>query len=85
MLCRAKATVMTLLLAGLLAGCATVEQVGMPPASLAQACVEPPATVHTNGEVGDYVLALKSALRGCAAQVDGLGAWIAAHQGHGQK
>lgn len=78
--CRAKATVMSLLAAGLLSGCATVPTVGLPPASLAQACAEPPAAVHTNGELGDYILALKDALRGCAAQVDGLREWLGAQK-----
>lgn len=78
--CRGKATLMTLLAAGLLGGCATVEHAGLPPASLAQACAEPPAAVHTNGELGDYILALKDALRGCAAQVDGLKAWLDAQK-----
>lgn len=80
MLCRAKATLMTLLAVGLLAGCATPAPVGLPPASLAQACAEPPAAVHTNGELGDYILALKDALRGCAAQVDGLRSWLGAQK-----
>lgn len=81
-----------LLIVGLmlcLSGCATPSAPSivrvLPPAALAETCQEPIPALQTNGELVSYVLALKSALSGCAAQVDALRAWMQSDpQAHGQ-
>ena len=62
----------------LLGGCATpapqIVRV-VPPAALLQTCAEPAGGVKTNGELADYLLALKSALSGCNLQLTALQQW----------
>jgi hypothetical protein len=57
-------------------GCASIAPGNRPPASLAEPCQEPRSALKTNADLASYALDLKAALSGCAAQVDGLRAWL---------
>lgn len=66
---------LTLAAALVLSSCATATVPHPPPAELYAPCAEPVLGGRTNGDVGNYVLALKDALRGCAASVDAWTEW----------
>lgn len=61
-----------------LAGCAAMRVVPvriLPPPELSQACEEPAGGPQTNGELAQYALALRDALRGCNRRLEALREW----------
>ena len=71
-------TPVMLLSALLLASCAAVTSPTtklLPPASLLADCPAPTATVGTNGELADYILTLRNALRLCNNDKSALREW----------
>lgn len=71
-------SLMTLLVVGTLAGCASLAPRPvriLPPAELSQACEEPAGGPQTNGELAQYALALRDALRGCNRRLEALREW----------
>jgi hypothetical protein len=67
-----------LLSALLMASCAAVTPTStklLPPASLLADCPAPAPTVSTNGELVDYILALRGALRLCNDDKAALREW----------
>ena len=62
----------------LLAGCSALPKPGaiLPPATLLADCPEPPAVFTTNGELADYALELRTALRLCNNDKAALREWI---------
>lgn len=61
----------------LLASCAAVTppQRVLPPLDLLQDCNEPPAMVGNNGQLAEYALNLRDALRGCNRDKAALREW----------
>lgn len=61
----------------LLASCAAVTppQRILPPIDLLQDCNEPPLQITTNGQLSEYALALRDALRGCNRDKAALREW----------
>jgi hypothetical protein len=60
-----------------LSGCATVVPPAkiLPPVELLQDCAEPAQGFKTNGEMAEYLLDLRSALRGCNVDKQALRVW----------
>lgn len=75
---RSSKRLLTLVAALMLAGCAAVPktEVVRPPAPLLQPCEEPAQAVKTTRDMVTYLLDLRDALRGCAAQVEALRSWV---------
>ena len=57
-----------------LAGCGAAP-LQRPPEDALQPCQEPVQTVKTNADLAQYTLALRGALRACAAQVEAIREW----------
>lgn len=79
---------LTFVLASLVAGCAVAPAIKVvpvtPPAPLIETCQEPAQAVKTTRDMVTYLLDLRDALRGCAAQVEAIQSWVKAQGQPGQ-